>query len=147
MAKTYRPSFFLRAGNAFATVFLRAGIRIGPMSLLTVSGRKSGQPRTTPVAILEREGKRYLVAPYGVVNWVRNLRAAGGGRLTRGRSSQAITAVELSPRDAAPILKFALGAGPSFLRSYYDVTPSSPLEDFEREAPRHPVFQLIEGSA
>ena len=147
MAKTFRPTFFLRAGNAFATALLRAGVKLGPTSLLTVSGRNSGKPRTTPVAIVEHAGNRYIIAPYGAVNWVRNLRAAGGGTLTRGRRSEPFRAVELSSHDAAPILKLAVGRVPSFLRSYFDVTPSSPLEDYEREAPRHPVFQIIETSA
>lgn len=147
MARTFRPSFFLRVGNSFATVLLRVGVKLGPMVLLTVSGRKSGKPRTTPVAIADYAGNRYVVAPYGAVNWVRNLRAAGGGTLTRGRRSEPFRAVELSAHDAAPILKLAVGRVPSFLRSYFDVTPSSPLEDYEREAPRHPVFQVIGTSA
>ncbi|MGH2459703.1 MAG: nitroreductase family deazaflavin-dependent oxidoreductase [Chloroflexota bacterium] len=146
MAKTNRLPFFLPVGNAFTTVLLRVGFKLGPMSLLTVNGRKSGRPRTVPVAIIEREGTQYVVSPYGIVNWVRNLRAAGGGTLTRGRHSRAFRAIELSPRDAAPVLRDALVGGPSFLQPYYGVTPSSPIEDFEREVPHHPVFQIIETS-
>jgi deazaflavin-dependent oxidoreductase (nitroreductase family) len=142
MAKTFRPNFGIRLGNWFATRAVRAGLKIGIIYLLTVRGRKSGQPRTTPVAILEQNGQRYLIAAYGIVDWVRNLRAAGGGTLTRGRRDEAITVVELAPEEAALILKKNIWAGPSFLRQYFDVTPDSSLQEYAREAVRHPVFQV-----
>ena len=90
---------------------LRAGVPMGPMILLTVRGRATGQPRTTPVDLLERNGRRWLVATHGGAssNWVRNLRAAGEGILTRGRRRQAVTAVELFPEAAGPVLKEVLG--------------------------------------
>lgn len=140
MAKTYRVTFFVRLGNLLATTLVRAGINVGAIWLLTVRGRKSGQPRTTPVAVVEQNGQRYLVATFGVVNWVRNLRAAGEATLTRNHHSEAITVLELPSEEAAPILKAIIGTGPGFARSYFDVTPASSLEAFEREAPRHPVF-------
>src|SRR5690348_3997591 len=111
MTKTYRVTFFVRLGNLFATTMTRLGLKIGPIQLLTVRGRKSGEPRTTPVAVVEQDGKRYLVAPYGAVNWVRNLRAAREAILTHGRSSETIQARELTPQEAAPILKTSLGGG------------------------------------
>ena len=83
-----------------------------------------------------------LVAPFGTVNWVRNLLAAGSATLTRGRHSERVSAVELSIQEAGPILKKSLAGAPSFVTNYFDVTPDSPLADFEREAPRHPVFRL-----
>jgi hypothetical protein len=58
---------------------VRAGVKVGPIHLLAVRGHKSGQPRTNPEAVVEQNGKRYLVAAFGVVNWVRNLRAASWG--------------------------------------------------------------------
>jgi deazaflavin-dependent oxidoreductase (nitroreductase family) len=140
MAKPYRVTFTTRIGNILATVLMRAGLTVGPISLLTVRGRKSGQPRTTPVAVVEVNGKRYLVATFGLVNWVRNLRAAGEATLTRNRRSETISVLELSPEEAARILQAVLGSGPSFTQSYFDVTPESPFEDFVREATNHPVF-------
>lgn len=140
MTEMYRPSFFMRAGNVLATVMVRAGLTVGVISLLTVRGRKSGQLRTTPVAVVELDGQRYLVATFGLVNWVRNLRAAGEGTLTRNRRSEKISVRELSPQEAAPVLKAIIGSGPGFAQSHFDVTPASSLQDFEREAPRHPVF-------
>lgn len=142
MAKVYRTTFLVRASNALAAALLRAGLNVGPNALLTVRGRKTGQPRTTPVAVIERNGQRYLVAPFGPVNWVLNLRAAGEAMLTRNRRSEAIRVVELGPAEAAPILKAGLEIGPGFLRSYFDTSPDAPLADFEREALRHPVFQV-----
>lgn len=142
MAKTFRVTFLVRLGNLFASTMARMGLKIGPIQLLTVRGRKSGEPRTTPVAVVEQQGERYLVAAYGEVNWVRNLRAAGEAILTIGRRKEAIRVSELAPEDAAPILKATLGGGGSFTRDYFDVTPDASLQDFAREAARHPVFLI-----
>ena len=142
MANTQQPPPMFRVGNAVATTMLRLGLPMGPMYLLTVRGRKSGQPRSTPLAILEQDGARYIIAVYGVSDWVRNLRAAGTATLTRGRHKEAITVTELSPKEAATILKATAGGGPGFLRNYFETTPASSLEEFEREAIRHPVFRV-----
>jgi deazaflavin-dependent oxidoreductase (nitroreductase family) len=144
MAKTYQITPFVKTSNAIVTVLLRAGLKMGPMILLTVPGRKSGEPRTTPVALIEQDGKRLLIGSFGDVNWVRNLRAAGHGILTRGRRKEAISVRELSPQEAAPILKRTLNmeGGANFAKPYYDVTSESSLEEIEREAPRHPVFLI-----
>jgi hypothetical protein len=80
MAKTYRLTFGRRLLNRLVRALLRAGL--GPRATYppTVRGRTSGKPRSTPVTLVEGEGQRWLVAPYGVVGWVRNARAAGGRR-------------------------------------------------------------------
>jgi deazaflavin-dependent oxidoreductase (nitroreductase family) len=144
MAKRYRVTPTVRLSNALVTLLLRLGVPLSTMTLLTVRGRVSGQPRRTPVTMIEYDGQRWLVAPFGAVNWVRNLRAAGEATLTRGRQVERISAVELSPAEAAPILKRVLGdvSGPaaSVTRPYFDVAPTDPIDAFEREAPRHPVF-------
>jgi deazaflavin-dependent oxidoreductase (nitroreductase family) len=142
MAKTYKATFLYRTLNTMMIALLRAGVKMGNMTLLTVRGRKSGQPRTTPVMLTEQHGKRWLISSYGQVNWVQNLRVAGEATLTRGRQTEWIRATELSAREAAPLLKHTLTEAPSYLLPYFDVTPDSPLEDFEREVPRHPVFLL-----
>src|SRR5947209_2838401 len=141
MAKTLHLNFADRMGDALVMTLLRAGVKIGTTSLLTVCGRKSGQPHTVPVTLVEQDGQRWLVAPYGVVQWVRNIRAAGTATLTRGRRSEAISVTELPAQEAAPVLKQYL-LQVAVVRPYFDVTKDSPLEDFEREAPRHPVFQI-----
>ena len=71
--------------NPLIRRLLGAGLPFGPNVLLTVRGRRSGEPRTFPVAILELDGRRYVQSPFGEVNWVRNLRVAGEAVVTRGR--------------------------------------------------------------
>src|SRR5712691_6497457 len=98
MAKPYRVTAFVRINNAMTSSLLRLGVNIGSFSLLTVRGRKSGKPIETPIAIFVQDQKRYLITPYGVVNWVRNLREAGGEAiLTRNRRTERIHAIELEP--------------------------------------------------
>jgi deazaflavin-dependent oxidoreductase (nitroreductase family) len=143
MAKTYHVGPAVRISNGIVAALLRRGVKIGRNTLLTVPGRKSGKPRTTPVTILEWNGERWLQSPFGDVNWVRNLRAAGQATLTHGRRVEPISVVELSPAEAARVLKGTLASYPSLIKGYFDVTPESPLEDFEREAPRHPLFRVI----
>ena len=156
MAKQYRVNAFVRINNAMISSLLRLGIKVGSFSLLTIRGRKSGKPIETPVAIFVQGQKRYLVAPYGAVNWVRNLRAAGGeATLVRGRNTEKIHAIELEPPAAAPIFREALLSGPPgipavifrvyralFVLPYLNVTENSSLEEFEREAQVHPIFLL-----
>jgi deazaflavin-dependent oxidoreductase (nitroreductase family) len=156
MAKPYRVSTFVRINNAMASSLLHLGIPMWSFTLLTVRGRKSGRQIETPVAIFVQEGKRYLIASYGIVNWVRNLRAAAGeATLLHGRRSEKIRALELPPEAAAPILRASLRSGPPgvpapifrvyrslFVLPYLDVTDDSSLEQFEREVLTHPVFLL-----
>jgi deazaflavin-dependent oxidoreductase (nitroreductase family) len=141
MAKTLHLNVVDRIGDALFMALLRAGVKIGTMSLLTVRGRKSGQPHTVPVLLVEQDGERWLVAPYGIVQWVRNIRVAGTATLSRGHRSEVISVTELGAKEAAPILKqYLLKA--TATRPYFDATKDSSLEAFEREAARHPVFQI-----
>lgn len=143
MVKTYHVNVADRIEGALISALLRAGVKMGTTSLLTVRGRKSGQPHTVPVILVERDGQRWLVAPYGVVQWVRNIRTAGTATLTRGRHSEAISVTELPAQEAAPVLKQYLSHVSGGVRSYFDARKDSPIEAFEREASRHPVFQII----
>src|SRR5262245_59918709 len=135
MAKTSQAPMFARLGNVLTTILLRAGVKLVgfgryPMYLLTVRGRKSGQPRTVPVVIVLQNEKRYLVSPFGIVDWVRNLRAAREGILTRGRRSETVNARELPPKEAALVLREDVKVGNPFAR-YFSVTADSSLEEFE----------------
>src|SRR5258708_2043686 len=133
-------------------VLLRAGVRVsllGPMVLLTGRGRKTGQPRTVAVDLHEHDGRRFLIATHGEGNWVRNLRAAGEGSLSSGRSHQTFASVELTPEAGGPVIKNVLGPllasrgmRGSTLRDHLGVTADSPLEDFINVARAHPVFEL-----
>jgi len=86
-------------------------------------------------------GEHWLVAPYGVVQWVRHIRVAGTATLTRGRRSEVISVTELEAKEAAPVLKEYLRRV-RVVRPYFDVAKDAPLSAFEDEAPRHPVFKI-----
>ena len=142
----FRPTMSIRLGNRVVTPLIRAGLPMGPMALLTVAGRKSGLPRTTPIAVLKDDRGWRVGAPYGVVDWVKNLRAAGGGVVSRRGRKVTVEAKELSPEEAAPLLRdsFRL-AGPITRRvigPYFKATPEAPLADWIVEARQHPVFLL-----
>jgi deazaflavin-dependent oxidoreductase (nitroreductase family) len=142
MAKTYRLSAFGRFGNTMSAAMIRLGIGPAGMHLLTVRGRKTGVPRTTPVNLIEYQGRRWLVAPYGEVAWVRNVRAAGEVELRRGGSTERCRAREATAEEAAPVLRSYLRQLKLVVSSYFDVTPSSSDAAFSAEAPCHPVFLL-----
>ncbi len=150
MAKTDKAPMYVRIANVLTLTLLRSGFKlvgpglvIGnyPMYLLTVRGRKSGQPRTVALAIIGRNGKRYVGSPFGIVDWVRNLRAAREAILTRGHRAETVTARELPPSEAALVLREETKEGNPFVRSY-GVTADSSLEEFERAAVSHPLFLL-----
>jgi len=122
---------------------LRLGSGPGGTYLLTVPGHRSGAPRSTPVTLVEEGGRRWLVAPYGEVAWVRNVRAAGKATLSRGGHTDEIALREVGTDEAAPVLKLYVTRVP-ITRPYFDVRPGSDLDAFRAEAPRHPVF-AIEG--
>lgn len=141
MAWVYRLGLWRRLVNRIIRALLR--IRVSPPHtyLLTVGGRKSGQPYSTPVTLVEEAGERWLVAPYGEVSWVRNARAAKQVTLSRGRRFDTVRIVELAAEDAAPVLKKYLAQVP-VVRPFFDVTPNSSLREFVAEASRHPVFRV-----
>ena len=146
MAKTYKPGFGQKMANKLLTSQLRKGRGPGFMRLLTVHGRKTGEPYSTPVVpvgSVDDDDGHWLVSPFGEVGWVRNVRATGQVTLTRGES-QTFTATELAPADAAPVLRRYLGLKPAsrFVKAYFDVRPDSSDDAFAAEAPRHPVFAL-----
>lgn len=142
MAKKYRVTWSLRLANILITALLRCGLPIGNTYLLTVHGRKTGTPHTTPVTLIVQEDQRWLVAPYGPVSWVRNLRATKEGVLSRGRHHETFTIRELAAPEAAPILHRYLQEIP-IVRPYFEVTYDAPLPAIEAIAPQHPVFQII----
>ena len=86
-------SFF----NPVTRFLLRAGVPLGLNGLLTIRGRTSGRLRTTPIAIIEHDGRRWVWSPWGDVHWVRNLRAAGRATATVRKRSEEVTATELGP--------------------------------------------------
>ena len=109
--------------------------------LLTVPGRKTGLPRTKPVALVEEGGQKWLVAPYGEVNWVVNARVAGKVTITRGRHSEVFSIKELQVEERASKLKQYITLFP-ITRPYFDAKTSDPVDMFIPEARWRPVFQL-----
>jgi deazaflavin-dependent oxidoreductase (nitroreductase family) len=141
---TNHPAFHMtrgrRIGDAVIGTLIRAGL-VPNSYMLTTKGRKTGQLRTTPVTLVERDERRWLVAPYGPVSWVHNARAAGRVSLQRRGHRLECTVREVSPEEAGPVLKdyITLVRPP---RPYFDATPDAPVERFVAEADRHPVFEL-----
>jgi steroid delta-isomerase-like uncharacterized protein/deazaflavin-dependent oxidoreductase (nitroreductase family) len=145
MRQPFHMTGGLRVVSTILTTLLRLGLPVGPAVLLSVRGRTSGKIYTIPVELVESSGTSFLVAAFGEVNWVRNLRAAGQAHLTRRRRTEAIGVVELGAKEAAPILKQFLRESQrvSFIKPYFHVTPHSSLADFEQEALHHPVFRIV----
>ena len=147
---SFRPSLMFRLANRVVTPFVRWGLPMGvqraPMALLTVKGRKSGLPRTTPVALEAADGGWLLVAVFGVSDWSRNLEAAGTAEVTtRGRTTT-VEARRLTPEEAGPRLRDSIVEAPAMVRRmtapYFTAHLASPVDEWEREALDHPVFIL-----
>jgi deazaflavin-dependent oxidoreductase (nitroreductase family) len=120
------------------------------MTLLTVRGRKTGKRHTTPVGLFEYDGRRYIFGTFGEASWVRNLRAAREATITRGRRRSSVVATELPTGEAASVLQnvltpfFRSRMMSQFLRMGYELKPESTMDDFLKEARRHPGFELRE---
>jgi deazaflavin-dependent oxidoreductase (nitroreductase family) len=118
---------------------------MGFNGLLTVPGRKTGQPRTTPVAIIEVDGRRWIWCPWGERHWVRNLRAAGRATIEVRRQTESVTARELDPaerlvffRDVLRPLARSMRGGMWFIRTFDGVDLDEPVA----AAANRPVFEL-----
>jgi deazaflavin-dependent oxidoreductase (nitroreductase family) len=140
---------YIRAGrgagifNATVSWLTRIGISIYGSRVLAVRGRKSGEWRTVPVNLLTYNGERYLVAPRGHTQWVRNMRAAGGGELRVGRKVEVFTADELADDDKPEILREYLRRWKFEVGVFFDgVDASASDEKLRSIAPGYPVFRL-----
>lgn len=119
------------------------GITLKGTRVLYVRGRKSGEWRSTPVDFFKFEGERYLVAPRGVTQWVRNLRVAGEGRIRAGWRTVAFTAEEMPDDVKEPILRSYIKKWAIDVDEFFDgVNADAPSEEIARIAPNHPVFRL-----
>ncbi|MGY1930101.1 MULTISPECIES: nitroreductase family deazaflavin-dependent oxidoreductase [Nocardia] len=138
------PAGFDAIFNRIANLLPKLGISVMGSRLLAVRGRKSGEWRTTMVNVMVREdGERFLVAPRGHTQWVRNLRAAGGGELRLGRKAETFTATEVADADKVPLLRLYLRKwGWEVGRFFEGVTKDATDEELAAIAPGFPVFQL-----
>ena len=113
--------------------------------LLQVRGRKSGKLYATPINLLEIHGKRFLVAPRGRTQWVRNAEAAGEVTLKKGSSSQRFRLRPVAETEKPEILKAYLDNFKSEVQRYFPVAAGSPVESFVELAGSYPVFELLAG--
>jgi deazaflavin-dependent oxidoreductase (nitroreductase family) len=119
-------------------------VSVAGSRVLEVRGRKTGEPRRTPVNPLTLDGNRYLVSPRGHTQWVRNLRAQGEGRLLVGRREERFTAGELADEDKPPILRAYLERWKWEVGAFFGgVGPDSPEDELRRIAPDHPIFRIV----
>lgn len=139
-----RPPRYLKPMNRVMMAVQRLGIPTGPAMVLTVPGRKSGQPRSTPMTPFEFSGALYVVAGYPGADWAANARAAGSGTLSRGRRSRRVQIVELDAQQARPVLRqFAakVPVGVAFAKRSGLVRDGTP-DEFEALAGRVAVFRF-----
>src|SRR5216683_2785361 len=146
---TSRVPFYVPLFNPIARRLLRGGMPMGPNALLTVRGRTSGLDRTTPVAVVSIDRRRWVIATFGETNWARNLRAAGNATITVNRQAEPVSARELSTTEAeafyrdtlAPYVNsIPLGLGRFMLGSLLGAKEM--LTDPQAAAHHHPVFEL-----
>jgi deazaflavin-dependent oxidoreductase (nitroreductase family) len=130
--------------NAAAKWFTVRGISLLGSRVLAVRGRKTGEIRTTVVNLFTYEGERYLLAPRGHTQWVRNLRAVGEGELRLCRRTQRFTPVEIPDADKEPLIRLYLRKWAWETGAFFDgLKADSPEADITAAAPGFPVFRII----
>jgi deazaflavin-dependent oxidoreductase (nitroreductase family) len=145
MAERYeRPGWFTKnVFNRAVAALPRVGVSVAGSRVLEVRGRKSGEWRQTPVNPLKLDGARYLVAPRGHTQWVKNLRANPQGRLRVGRREESFTATELPDEEKPRLLREYLRRWKWEVGAFFGgVGPDSSDEELRRIAPDHPVFRI-----
>jgi deazaflavin-dependent oxidoreductase (nitroreductase family) len=145
MATTYqKPGWFTNnIFNPAVAGLMKLGISVKGSRVLAVKGRTSGEWRTTPVNLLQHDGKDYLVAPRGETQWVRNIRVAGGGELRLGKKVQAFSCREIVGSEAVPVLRDYLKHWKWEVGQFFEgVGPDATDEQLLAIVPRHPVFAL-----
>jgi deazaflavin-dependent oxidoreductase (nitroreductase family) len=139
------PGWFTRnVFNQLVAFLTTRGISVLGSRVLAVKGRTSGQWRTTPVNLLTHDGCRYLVAPRGETQWVRNLRAAGTGELRVGRRAENFRGRELTDDEKVPVLRAYLKRWKAEVGIFFEGTgPDSSDEQIRAIAPKHPAFEVL----
>ena len=136
------PSPGERLFNRIYGFLVGVGIGFSHNYLLQVKGRKTGKIYSTPVDLLDMNGKRFLVAPRGRTQWVRNAEASGEVMLRKGRYRQRFRLRTLSPTEKPPVLKAYLERFRSEVQRYFPVSAGSPRETFAEVAEHYPAFEL-----
>jgi deazaflavin-dependent oxidoreductase (nitroreductase family) len=140
-----RPDWFTaNIFNPFVNWLTRQGISVYGSRTLAVRGRRSGQWRTTPVNPLEFQGQRYIVAPRGVTDWVKNIRASGEGELWLGSRHEPIKVIELSDAEKPALLRAYLQKWAWEVGAFFEgVGADASDEDIRAAAPKHPIFRVL----
>jgi deazaflavin-dependent oxidoreductase (nitroreductase family) len=145
MADRYvRPDWFTtHVFNRLVAGLTRIGISVLGSRILAVRGRKTGQWRTTPVNLLTHEGSRYLVAPRGVTQWVRNVRAGCDTELRIGPRREPVALAELTEEEKLPVLRAYLRRWKVEIGAFFQgVGPDAPEAELRRIAPGYPAFRV-----
>lgn len=150
MNEIHTPARYLAPGavtrrvlNPVVGTLVKLGLTPFGASIVEVRGRVSGQWRAVPVNVLTVDGRRYLVAPRGHTQWVRNLRAAGEGRLRRGRRHEPFTATEVADADKGPVLRAYLDRFGREVGQFFEgLTPQATDADLAGVAAGFPVFAI-----
>ena len=139
-----KPDWFTsNVFNPTVALLTRLGVSVWGSRILRVRGRKSGEWRTQPVNLLTLDGVRYLVAPRGNTQWVRNIRVAGEGELALGGRVEKFRATEIADDQKVQILKHYLKRWKFEVGMFFDgVSAESPEPEIRRIAPDHPVFRV-----
>jgi deazaflavin-dependent oxidoreductase (nitroreductase family) len=136
-----RAPSWLKVLNRVTKPLLRRGFGPPGQYILAVPGRRTGVPRGTPVAVLEFEGGRYVVAGYAGSDWVRNARHAGRAELRRGTRHEPVALTEVPAGRCGPILR-AFTTKVRGGRSFLTVSPGATDAEFAAAAALHPVFEV-----
>jgi deazaflavin-dependent oxidoreductase (nitroreductase family) len=139
MGEPRRPPRFLKVLNRLVRPLLLGGRGPAPQRLLVLRGRRTGAPRSTPVALLEHEGQRYIVAGYATADWVLNARRDPRGELIRGSAREPVRLVEVPSEQRPPILRAFLRSIPGG-RRFLTVRIDATDQELAAAAAEHPVF-------
>jgi deazaflavin-dependent oxidoreductase (nitroreductase family) len=145
MAYYRKPGWFTKnVFNPAVAAMTRAGLSVWGSRVLRVRGRKSGEWRSAPVNLLTYEGRKYLVAPRGLTQWVRNLREAGEGELLLGNRVERFRAQEIPDDQKTPILRAYLKRWKAEVGICFEgVGPDSADEQIRAIAAKHPAFEVL----
>jgi deazaflavin-dependent oxidoreductase (nitroreductase family) len=138
-----KPSAIDRFVNRAFGLLVKIGLGLAHNYLLEVRGRKSGRIYSTPVNLLERGGKQYLVAPRGYTQWVRNVAANNEAVLVRGSKRRQVSLSPIKDDAKAGILKEYLERYKTTVQRYFPIEAGSPAEAFQPLAGRYPVFEVL----
>jgi len=142
-----RPGTLTKLSNSLFARLASIGLTPRDTVAVRVRGRKSGKMRSNAVTYVEHDGARYLVAPRGTTEWVRNVRAARGEASLKHGRSQPVHLVEVPDAQRAPIIRSYLKKMPGMVRREFGVEAEAPDTDIQRIAPQHPVFRIVDAGA